>query len=159
MKLSGSGVFAIAATIVVGIIAYTLWQKKGSITAAAGAVGTALNPVSDQNLAYKAANAVTQALTGDSGATLGTKLWELVNPGQAASDNAITAPTGPNVPTSKSLIDVFSTAVQGDTLADIGTLGLRPPHAPPGGLDETGFVNKDDPLAYGYVFPSAASLQ
>lgn len=46
---------------------------------AAAAVGEAINPVSDKNVAYRATNAVGGAVTGDPGFSLGVKLYELTH--------------------------------------------------------------------------------
>jgi hypothetical protein len=46
---------------------------------AAAAVGQAIDPTSDKNIAYKATNAVGGAVTGDPGFSLGVKLYELTH--------------------------------------------------------------------------------
>jgi hypothetical protein len=69
-ELTGGGVLALAAIAGVGVFLY--WNRD----AIKGAV-QAVNPASDQNLAYRAANAATRAVTGDSGATFGTALYDL----------------------------------------------------------------------------------
>lgn len=38
-----------------------------------------LNPTSDKNIAYEAANVITREISGDPDATLGTKLFEVVD--------------------------------------------------------------------------------
>jgi hypothetical protein len=43
-------------------------------------VGEAVNPLSDQNLAYKGTNAVGAALTGDPSWSLGSWLYDRFNP-------------------------------------------------------------------------------
>lgn len=47
---------------------------------AAAAVADLFNPTSSSNLAYRGANAFTQAVTNDPYATLGTALWKWNNP-------------------------------------------------------------------------------
>lgn len=58
---------------------------KGVTKGAAGVkkvITENLNPTSDQNLAYRAASAVVQGLTGDKTATLGTKIYDWLHPDQ-----------------------------------------------------------------------------
>lgn len=47
----------------------------------------AVNPVSHDNIFNRGVNAVTQSLTGDKNATLGTWLYEKLNPEQPVSTN------------------------------------------------------------------------
>lgn len=72
----------------IGLVAllgvYLVARKAGAALGdAASAVGTAINPVSDQNLAYQGTNAVVRAVTGDQDATLGTKIYEWLHPNEA----------------------------------------------------------------------------
>lgn len=61
--------------IAAGVIgAYFLAKKIG---AAAGAVGTAINPLSTGNLAYRGAGALTQAITGNRVDSFGTAIANL----------------------------------------------------------------------------------
>lgn len=62
----------------------------------AGKVGEALNPASQNNLVYRGVNGAGEVISGDQGWSLGVWAWEALNPGQAARDNAITAPTNLN---------------------------------------------------------------
>lgn len=66
----GVGIFAAAAAV-----AYVVIRGKKVLT-------EDLNPASDKNLAYRAASAITQAVSGDESATLGTKLYDLAHPNQ-----------------------------------------------------------------------------
>jgi hypothetical protein len=67
MKLSGSGVIALATVIGLGAAIAALWKNRA-------AVGAAVNPLSDRNLAYQGANALTQAITGNKVDTVGTQI-------------------------------------------------------------------------------------
>lgn len=85
--------------IVVGAIAlvsvgaaFLAKRTAAGIASTAGSIGAAINPVSDKNIFYGAANSVTQAITGDQNATVGTKLWELFNPSAVAAEKAMTNP-------------------------------------------------------------------
>ena len=80
----------------VAIVGIYLLAKKASsaVGDAAAAVGTAVNPVSDQNLAYKGANAVVQAVTGDQSTSLGSKIYDWLHPNEA-QDLGLTGGTQP----------------------------------------------------------------
>lgn len=84
VDLSGSGVLALAAVGVVGVAAFVLYSKRGAIaqgiTDAGNAVGQAVNPTSDKNLAYRGVNAVGSAVSGDSSWSLGTWVYDLLHP-------------------------------------------------------------------------------
>lgn len=78
--------FAIGAGIaIVAIVAvYLVARKTGAALGdAAQAVGTAVNPVSDQNLAYKGVNAVGAAVSGDQSFSLGSWLYSVTHPNEA----------------------------------------------------------------------------
>lgn len=62
------------------VAAVAIWKAR----AAAGAVAEAVNPLSDQNLAYRGASAVVEAVTGRKGETLGTALHKAFNPAPPA---------------------------------------------------------------------------
>jgi hypothetical protein len=66
--------------LVAGLAALA-WWKKDAIKAAAAAAGDAVNVTSDKNLAYRAANALTEAVTGDANTSFGSKLYDWLNPG------------------------------------------------------------------------------
>lgn len=64
----------------VAVVAFVLYKGAAKTAAAAKTLVTeTLNPASDKNAAYGAANAVTQAISGDPNATVGTKLWDVFN--------------------------------------------------------------------------------
>lgn len=75
-----------AVTVGVGIIvggALLYWVANKVIdkaTSAAGAVGDAVNPTSDQNLAYRGVNAIGAAVSGDPSWSLGSWLYDVFNP-------------------------------------------------------------------------------
>lgn len=81
----------------VGLIVLLYWLAKREIKAGVGAVadgvvstakavGTAVNPLDQKNIANKAVNATVQAVTMEKDATLGTKLFDWLNPEWAAYD-------------------------------------------------------------------------
>lgn len=105
MKITAGSIAAGAAITGALIVAYLIIVKgkaaadavRGVVTGAAGAVGGALNavnPTNRDNVFSQAANAATQAVTGDSSTSLGTKVWEWLNPSRASLESQITAPTG-----------------------------------------------------------------
>ncbi|MBB1602550.1 hypothetical protein [Variovorax sp. UMC13] len=55
-------------------------QAWDSAASGARTVGTALNPTSDQNLAYRGVNAVGNALTGDGDFSLGSWIYDRLHP-------------------------------------------------------------------------------
>lgn len=108
---------------VVGVYAAIALTKKvtdgaSSVKEAAGRVIDAVNPASSNNLAIRGANAVTQAITGDSNETLGGYLYGLLHPTQGRAD----APAGDR----RAFIDIGgyeSTATQDDWDAGLGRFG------------------------------------
>lgn len=86
--------------VAVGLVVYG-YRK---VSAAAGSVGTsiaavaedavnAINPASDQNLAYRGVNAIGSAVTGDNSFSLGSWLYDKFNADPlAASSTPLTAP-------------------------------------------------------------------
>ena len=71
---------AISAAVLtgVGVVLYVLLKREAA--AAAQAVGQAINPASDQNMAYRGVNSVGAVLTGDPSWSLGSWLYDLFNP-------------------------------------------------------------------------------
>lgn len=73
LQLSGTGVLAIVGVAVAGLV---LWRAKGAVSSladgvgrtvadVAGAVGTAMNPTSPDNLAYRGVSAAGGAIVTD----------------------------------------------------------------------------------------------
>lgn len=110
MKLSGSGVFALAAVAVAGWLAYEVWSKKKSIADAAGTVAAKLNPASNENVVITAVDSAVQKMTGVKDDTFAGWLWRVANPAQEATDNGISAPTGPNLPSAATGAAILSPA-------------------------------------------------
>ncbi len=63
--------------IVTGGLVWLLFG--GRIKAALGTVGQAVNPTSDQNLAYRGVNAVGAAISGRDSFSLGSWIYDLVH--------------------------------------------------------------------------------
>jgi hypothetical protein len=99
LNLSGGGVLALAAVAAVAGLGFVLYRNRGAIVSgvadAAGAVGQAVNPTSDRNLAYRGVNAVGGAVTGDASFSLGSWLWEKLNPAAVAAERDLTGATPP----------------------------------------------------------------
>ncbi len=83
MNLSSGQIKGIAIGAAVLGIGYLLWKAKDTIV---NTVTTTLNPASDKNLAYRGVNAVGEAVTGDSGFSLGSYLFDVFNPTAANYD-------------------------------------------------------------------------
>lgn len=69
--LNNQQFFFIAAVVAAGV-GYLYLKRK--------AIGDAINPVSDKNLAYTGTNAVGAAISGDEHWSLGVAIWEFMNP-------------------------------------------------------------------------------
>jgi len=104
VKLTGTGVLAAAAIVIVGVVAWRAWRAA---PAALDAAGRAINPTSPDNLAYRGVNAIGAAVTDPDGPgrnadgswTLGGWLYDVTHPGWA--DMTPTVPqrqTGAGVP-------------------------------------------------------------
>ncbi len=58
-------------------LVYTQYQRAKAV------VTTKLNPASDQNLVYQGVNAAGEKLTGQTGFSLGSWLYDVMNPNEA----------------------------------------------------------------------------
>lgn len=67
--------------VIGGAIAFAWWLWGDKLAA----LGNKFNPSSPDNLASQAANAITQAVTGDDNATLGTAIYDWLHPEQSVS--------------------------------------------------------------------------
>lgn len=80
MKLQTETVVVLVGIAAVTVGAVYLAKKAqgvgSSLASAASTIGTALNPVSDQNIAYKGVNALGTAATGDNNFTLGGWVYD-----------------------------------------------------------------------------------
>lgn len=84
-----------AVVLVGGLILYFAAKKLASAAGdAAAAVGQAVNPTSDKNLAYRGVNAVGGALTGDDSFSLGSWLYDVTHPGESESIRSTPATPG-----------------------------------------------------------------
>lgn len=79
-------------------VAYKIYSERKSLGDAADEIADrvaeaadAVNPVSPNNIAYKAANSALRVFTGDEEATLGTKIAEWFNPDVKRADAEIAA--------------------------------------------------------------------
>lgn len=63
----------------IAAIVYFIWKKNKD----------AFDPTSDKNLAYQAANKLTQFFTGDPNADLGTSVYNATHPGDATLSSLI----------------------------------------------------------------------
>lgn len=74
---------AVAVLAGTGIVAYTVWKIKQGADKVGDAVGKVitedLNPVSDQNLAYRGVNAIGSAITGNSDFSLGSWIYGITH--------------------------------------------------------------------------------
>ena len=106
MKLTGGGVVALAALAAVGYVAWQVVSKKKEIGQAISDLGNQVNPLSNTNVVITSADKAVQAVTGMKDDTLAGAIWRVVNPGQEAMDNQITAPT-PAGPTAAKLAAIY----------------------------------------------------
>lgn len=74
-EVTGTGVLALTAVAGLGLL---IWLNRDAIKGAVQAV----NPASDQNVAYRAVTAATQAATGDPRTSFGSWLYDLTHPNQ-----------------------------------------------------------------------------
>jgi hypothetical protein len=69
-----------AGIVVVAMVGYLIVRALGKKAGeAVAAVGQAVNPTSDQNLAYQGVNSVGRVLTGDQSFSLGSWLYDLTH--------------------------------------------------------------------------------
>lgn len=74
---------AIKAALIVGGVALAVYVTRKATTAVSDAAGQALqavNPWNNENVIYQTANSAVQAVTGSKNATLGTWLYDVLNP-------------------------------------------------------------------------------
>lgn len=76
-------------TIIAGTVAIIVLYLfvKGEVKTAAAAVGTAINPTSDKNLAYQGVNGLGAAITGNSKFDMGSSIYDWFHPNEGASLN------------------------------------------------------------------------
>lgn len=91
---------AILATVAAVAGVYLITRGARAATSAAGdiitATGRAIDPTSPENLAYRGVNAVGGTLTGQgSNFSLGSWLFEVLNPDVVARENALLQGTPP----------------------------------------------------------------
>lgn len=76
-KVVTYSVLLLVGATAVYLVARKLGQSAGDLAAK---VGNAVNPVSDQNLAYRGVNAVGSAVTGTKDFSLGSYLYDIFHP-------------------------------------------------------------------------------
>lgn len=94
-RIDFTGIAYLVAIALAGVVGFVIYRQAGDFKASLGDLFTklgdaagaaaratldAVNPASQNNLAYAGANAITQAATGDEHATVGTKLAEWFDP-------------------------------------------------------------------------------
>jgi hypothetical protein len=77
-----------ASAVAAGVIAWKVWGQGAKVADAVADVLDAVNPTNPDNVAAKAVNSVVQAVTGDKDATLGTKIYDVLHPGENAQIQA-----------------------------------------------------------------------
>lgn len=95
MKLTVNAT-AVLAVAGLGLAAFVGWRAYKAAGAAAGTladVANAVNPFSDQNLAYRGVNAIGASITGDKDFNLGTAVYNVTHDDPFAHD-ADTLATG-----------------------------------------------------------------
>lgn len=93
MRIGAAAILATVGLVASGAVAWLIIRQGKSAAAAVGTVVDQINPTNPNNAAARTVNAVVQAVTGDPSASLGTKVFEWLNPGTVARESQITAPT------------------------------------------------------------------
>ena len=75
----------VAGVVVVGALVWLMFGSR--IKRAAAAAATAVNPTSDQNLAYRGVNAVGAAISGRDSFSLGSWIYDLVHEDEHLASN------------------------------------------------------------------------
>lgn len=79
MKMSANATtIAVGAVVVVGLYFFL----RDQIGAGLSAVGGAVNPLSDKNIAYTGTNSVGAAITGDAKFDIGSSIYNLFHPNE-----------------------------------------------------------------------------
>lgn len=82
-----------AAMVAVGVLAaglvlyFVARRVKGAVGEVAKQVGTAINPISAENIVYSGVNSVGRAITGDPHFTIGGLIYDIFHP--ARDPNAV----------------------------------------------------------------------
>lgn len=118
LDLTGGGVIALAAVAAVAGLGFYVYTKRGAIAQAAGAAVDAVNPASSSNLAYTGVNKAGAAITGDDSFSLGSWLYDKLNPGV---DAHITASSPP--PVNSAIADRWDYYTQAGRTAGSGSGG------------------------------------
>jgi len=70
----------VGAVLAIGVIGGVgIWYAKNQAAKAVGAVGDALNPISQTNIFNRGVNSVVQSLTGDKNQTLGGWIYDVTH--------------------------------------------------------------------------------
>ncbi len=78
--LNTKAAYTAAGVLALGLVVYLAVRAlAGKASEAAAAVGNAVNPASDQNLANRAVTATGRVLTGDQSFSLGSWLYDLTH--------------------------------------------------------------------------------
>lgn len=110
IQMTAGGIGIVVALIGLAIIWWKFGDKiKGFFT-------QTINPLSDKNAAYTSANSIVQALSGDNTATVGTKVFDIVQTTQNFFKGLWTGNTE-NYPTDAATISVCQASKdKGDNL-------------------------------------------
>lgn len=84
--------------LIIGGVALVLgyWVlKKGAaaVESAADFVGSGINPLSQDNWINRSVNGIGAAITGENEWSLGSWLYDVINPNQSTGKNTVTLPT------------------------------------------------------------------
>lgn len=90
MQVEAKTILALGTVAIAGFVVWRVSKAAGAAASAAAtavgqgaiAVGTAVNPLNNDNVFATGVNKVVQAVTGDTSATLGTKLFDWWNPNE-----------------------------------------------------------------------------
>ena len=79
MNVTGGQIVGVA---VAAVVLYAAWRTVRFGESAAEAVAVAVNPADSRNIVNRAVSAIGSAITGEPDFSLGSHIFDLVNPGQ-----------------------------------------------------------------------------
>jgi len=85
VSFTGSGILSLAILAAGSIVLYLIYKNRAKLA-------TAFDPTSTENIFYKAAGSVTQAVTGDTQASFGTKIADIFKSDAEKAADVMLAP-------------------------------------------------------------------
>lgn len=98
---------AIVYVLAAGLGLYVAYSVFARVKAGAGTVLDAVNPASPNNVVAKAADKLVQVITGDPTASVGSKLYDVLNPNALKADAPVSVGAGRVSPSAAQLVAAF----------------------------------------------------